>query len=458
MFGWLAKAIAFFYGVWPSYGGAIILLTLVIMVLLLPLTLKGTRSMIEMQRLQPEMKKLQNRYKDDRQKLNEELMKFYKENNISPLGGCLPLFIQLPIFWILYEVLLGLTHRGPFGGDVGAAVGVGSHNIFGAAGVFDPKYLSHSSQLYQDLHHTRQMHSFGIDLAQSVTSSLGSGLVHALPFIVLLLVVVATTYIQQWQIQRRSGAGQSAQQQMMMKVMPLAFSVIYIVIPAGVVLYFLVSNLFRIAQQGFLTRTMAAEGLPIPAPATDQPKGLRALWNSLTEQATSRAPQRPAPSKGGSRAKAERRPATAKASKGAGAKGTTSAGRGKANGARQAAGRTAEGQNGKPAAGKKGGAQRGDAKGGAGPRSSKAKAGKAKAGKAQKNRASKGPGTVSPSSQAQRGRDRAAAERPPSKSSTALRAAETDGDGSAAKSPSRKTPSRKSPQPPNRGRDKRKRK
>ena len=74
------------------------------MIVLTPLTLKGTRSMMIMQALQPEMKKLQAQYKDDRQKLNEELLKFYKENNINPLGGCLPLLIQLPVFLILYRV------------------------------------------------------------------------------------------------------------------------------------------------------------------------------------------------------------------------------------------------------------------------------------------------------------------------------------------------------------------
>ena len=88
----------------PNYAIAIALLTLAVMIVLTPLTLKGTRSMMIMQALQPEMKKIQAQYKDDRQKLNEELLKFYKENNINPLGGCLPLLIQLPVFLILYRV------------------------------------------------------------------------------------------------------------------------------------------------------------------------------------------------------------------------------------------------------------------------------------------------------------------------------------------------------------------
>src|SRR6478752_2302439 len=118
MYDLIARPLSWFYSVWPSYAGAITLLTLAIMVVLTPLTLKGTRSMIAMQRLQPEMKKLQNRYKDDRQKLNEEMMKFYKENSINPVGGCLPLVLQMPVFFVLYRVLYGLVNPAPYGQDM----------------------------------------------------------------------------------------------------------------------------------------------------------------------------------------------------------------------------------------------------------------------------------------------------------------------------------------------------
>src|SRR3954470_20208717 len=135
-----ANLLAFFYNFWPSYGGAIALLTLTVMVVLTPLTLKGTRSMMTLQALQPEMKKIQAQYKDDRQRLNEELLKFYKENNINPLGGCLPLLVQLPVFIILYQVLRGLTEKtNPVTGN------------------FAPQYISHSSKLYQALSNTNEM-------------------------------------------------------------------------------------------------------------------------------------------------------------------------------------------------------------------------------------------------------------------------------------------------------------
>ena len=86
-----------------------ILLTVLVRLILFPLTAKQAKSMIAMQRAQPEIKKLQAKYKNDRQKLNEEMMKFYKENNINPLAGCLPLLLQLPLFIVLYRVIAGLT-------------------------------------------------------------------------------------------------------------------------------------------------------------------------------------------------------------------------------------------------------------------------------------------------------------------------------------------------------------
>ena len=106
LFDGIASALSFFYDITSSYGGAIILLTLAVMVIVTPLTLKSTRSMIAMQQLQPELRKLQVKYKDDRQKLNEEMMAFYKEHNINPMGGCLPLLVQMPVFIVLYLSLI----------------------------------------------------------------------------------------------------------------------------------------------------------------------------------------------------------------------------------------------------------------------------------------------------------------------------------------------------------------
>src|SRR5205085_3413277 len=88
MFQLIANVLAWFYDLVPNYAAAIALLTLAIMILLTPLTLKSTKSMLELQRLQPEVRRLQQQYKGDRQRLNEEMMALYKEHRINPLGGC----------------------------------------------------------------------------------------------------------------------------------------------------------------------------------------------------------------------------------------------------------------------------------------------------------------------------------------------------------------------------------
>jgi len=117
LFELISGILNFFYANVPGgYAVAIALLTCVVMIVTTPLTLKGTRSMIEMQRLQPEIRRLQVQYKDDRQKLNEELMRFYKEHEINPVGGCLPLLIQAPVFSILFYVVRGLTQQARFVG------------------------------------------------------------------------------------------------------------------------------------------------------------------------------------------------------------------------------------------------------------------------------------------------------------------------------------------------------
>jgi YidC/Oxa1 family membrane protein insertase len=265
MYELIARPLQFFYQLWPNYAGAISLLTLSIMVILLPLTLKGTRSMLAMQKLQPEMKKLQNKHRDDRQKLNEEMMKFYKENNINPMSGCLPLLLQTPVFWFLYRTLYQLLNRAPYGQDMGAAVARASSGqgggVYERFGWFHPKHLDTASNLYKDLSHTGQMRSFGLNLADSATKAVGHGFTTALPFLVLVLGVTATSFYQQKQIAGRNpGAAQAnPQQQMLMKIMPIFFAFISLTLPAGIVVYFFVSNVFRIGQQALITRTMYAD-------------------------------------------------------------------------------------------------------------------------------------------------------------------------------------------------------
>ncbi len=88
-----------------QWGWSIVLLTIVIRALLIPLTLKQFRSMQRMQQLMPELKEIQAKYKDDKQRQQQEMMKFYKENHVNPLGSCLPLVAQLPVFISLFYML-----------------------------------------------------------------------------------------------------------------------------------------------------------------------------------------------------------------------------------------------------------------------------------------------------------------------------------------------------------------
>ena len=231
----IAALLAYIYALWNNYAWAITGLTLVIMIVLTPLTLKGTRSMMVMQQLQPEMKKIQTRYKDDRQKLNEELLKFYKENDINPLGGCLPLLVQMPVFIVLYAVLRGLTRRtspmgfnfGFTGGQLGKACSWSTRrpghprlrralrHPGGHAGrvLRSRRTSSTRHDLYQSLSHSTTMNALGMDLAESASKAVGSGVIHAAPYVILIAIVGVTGWVQQKQIQGRTPNAQVPQQQ-----------------------------------------------------------------------------------------------------------------------------------------------------------------------------------------------------------------------------------------------------
>ncbi len=272
MFDLIASVLAWFYDLVPSYGLAIVLLTLVVMVVVTPLTLKGTRSMIKMQHLQPEMKKIQARHKGDREQMNRELMAFYQANEINPMGGCLPLFVQAPVFIVLYNVLRGLTRRLS---DMGEGVGWVAGRLGGGltltgqpsdARVFYPDYLAADSKLFVDLSHETEMVSWGVDLSRSASEALSAGLVTALPYFFLILVVFASSWIQQQQIRgRNKDAPVNPQQQMIMKIMPFFLPVISYTLDAALVLYFVVSNLYRIGQQAYITRKLYGPHATQPA-------------------------------------------------------------------------------------------------------------------------------------------------------------------------------------------------
>ena len=262
MFDAIARVLAFFYSlpvVGGSYGVAIILLTAAVMILLMPLTLRATRSTIKMQEVQPKLKELQKKHKDDKQTLNQELMALYQENGINPVGGCLPIFAQLPVFLVLFNVLRGLSRRVSetpyFAIADEARIREGSESLAGET--FDPRYLSTDSQMYIDLSQDTEM-SFGpFDLAQEALDVLQSNFLRGIPYVILILFVVATSFYQQRQVSaRRNGGmgGMNPQQEMILKFLPLLSGVWSFVFPAGLVLYWATSNVFRIGQQAYITR------------------------------------------------------------------------------------------------------------------------------------------------------------------------------------------------------------
>jgi YidC/Oxa1 family membrane protein insertase len=221
--------LAFFYAIIPNEGVAIILLTITVMLVLFPLTAKSARSMLAMQRLQPEIKKLQAKHKGDRQKLNEEMMELYKEHKVNPLGGCLPLVVQFPIFISLFHVLRSTAATVPIG-----------------------------SQLYKDIIAAKPngLTFLGMDLSLKATDP-HSSLWVALPYYILVGAVFLTGYLQSRQSQRNTPPGANTQMQMVTKVLPIAFGAFSLFFPAGLVLYFLVSNLWRLGQQELIMRKIA---------------------------------------------------------------------------------------------------------------------------------------------------------------------------------------------------------
>ena len=269
LFDVVTAILAWFYSLVPSYGMAIALLTLTAVVAVTPLTLKMTRNMLQMQQHMPELKKLQNQHKGDRQAMNEITMAYYKEHGINPVGCLLPMLVQGPIFLVMYRVVDGLTRRTT---EIGTQLGFTSRRYADSVsgGVptyaetpiargdlpFDPDFLSRDSDLYEHLSADVEMVSLGVDLSRSTSTVISESIVAALPYLLMLLIVLVTSLYQQRQIQgRQSGAAVNPQQQMMMKLIPYMLPVFSYVMPAAVVTYFIVSNLVRIAQQAYITRS-----------------------------------------------------------------------------------------------------------------------------------------------------------------------------------------------------------
>ncbi|MEI8160949.1 MAG: membrane protein insertase YidC [Actinobacteria bacterium] len=236
MFQAAAWLVSVFYGLVNNYAFAIALVALSIMLLITPLTLKSTKGMLEMQRLQPEMRKLQQQYKSDRQKLNEEMMKLYQEHKVNPLASCLPLIAQLPVFIIMFRVLRGLSK-------------------LGTDGTFNPSYIAKDSKLYLALDKSKEMLAFGLDLAKSPAKVMGEDFVKGIPYALMIVLLAFTFLIQQRMIaSRTTSASMSATQAKVMQYLPVGFAVFQVFLPTGLVIYYFTQAVVRILQQLYITK------------------------------------------------------------------------------------------------------------------------------------------------------------------------------------------------------------
>jgi YidC/Oxa1 family membrane protein insertase len=198
------------------WAWAVVALTVIVRMLLVPLTVKQIHSMQNMQRHAPQMKEIQKKYKGDRQKLNEELMKFYRENNINPASSCLPLAAQIPVFIGLYYTLKTFAKHPPAG---------------------DLSWLG-----------------FVPDISRHVTAHWSGYVLLA----VYVLSQLASTYFM--------GGTMQQSQRVLMYVLPFAFIFVIARFPTGLVLYWMTTNLWTVGQ-GLITRRLIPKTPAASAPA-----------------------------------------------------------------------------------------------------------------------------------------------------------------------------------------------
>jgi YidC/Oxa1 family membrane protein insertase len=300
LFEAVAGVLAFIYGIVPNYAVAIILLTVLIMVLLTPLTIKSTRSMLAMQKLQPELQKLRQKYKgaENREQLNQEMMRLYRENNVSPTGGCLPMFLQMPALIVLYDTIKGLANTIKKGTvfpkgtllPTGLVSKAGQKCMTKLCAV--PRYIPAHSKMYQDLVKTPGvMKSFGLNLAAKPLTH-HSNVYDYIPYFAMVLLAVGLQYFQMAQMTRRNKNSQQQipqQMQTMQRIMPLIFAYIYFLVPAGVVIYMIVSSGIRVLTQDLIFRygIVAAPGrerkIAPPGKALPAASGASAIPASSSE-------------------------------------------------------------------------------------------------------------------------------------------------------------------------------
>jgi YidC/Oxa1 family membrane protein insertase len=282
-----------------AWGGSIVLLTITVRIILFPLFVKQIKSQRRMQEIAPKVKALQAKHKGDRETLNTELMKLYKDHGTNPISGCLPLILQLPIFFALFRVMNELRpHKdGSFHGKYGLSdelVRQAAHaKVFGA-----PISAAFKS---------------GPELLKQLD---GSATTVKVVSALMIVIMGGTTFLTQRQMMARTGGGQLDPQQaqvqkIMLYVLPFSFAVFGFSFPIGVLLYWLTTNVWSMGQQHYVIARMPPVGSPAAAAkeAKDAAKAAKrglpvsqGLVEDVPEQPTTPEPAaaptpRPAPGK-----------------------------------------------------------------------------------------------------------------------------------------------------------------
>ena len=285
----LGTVLSFYYGLldgvmsegW-AYGLAIILLTITINTVVFPLTLKQTRATRAFTAIQPKIKKIQAEYKDDPQEMQRRLMETQREAGATPGGCLLPLLVQMPIWFALFRLL-----QTPFklvkDPDTGDSTG---ELVDGAIHAINP-----DSALGVALRDGEPKTFLGMALDTTPSQAVGEGLSAAFPYLVLMLLMVAAQYVQQWHStygQAKPDVPGAGSQQMITRIMPLFIGFISYNFPAGLLLYWSTSNLFRLGQQVVIFRM---EGRPTrPGAAEEKETGKQEAEESTTETPTKTQP------------------------------------------------------------------------------------------------------------------------------------------------------------------------
>ncbi|MBS1869817.1 MAG: membrane protein insertase YidC [Actinobacteria bacterium] len=284
----LEQVLLFFHDtVGVSWGFAIILLTLSVRLVLLPLTLKQVTSMQRLQLLAPEMKAIQAKYRDDKQRQQQEMMKFYRENRVNPLASCLPLAFQLPFFIALYYMLRKDLKTDMCPGIDGYAASIHSSVTHVSCSQF-------SDSAYAAAHHINVSDPSFLFIPDLTAKATGAVLV------VLIVLYVAS----QLASGLLSSASMDRNQRMIMLGLPIVFVTFIINFPAGLLVYWITTNCWTIVQQLIVRRTVGLPGRPRVATAgAPAPAGAAALTRGggggkAKEPAAERKPARSSEAKG----------------------------------------------------------------------------------------------------------------------------------------------------------------